>query len=142
MWAKLAFPTGSAGLFASKPPLIFTGTSSDKKCMHELTAIDTQPVKKKASFTIQQRCEALEYYETQGLKNASNTAHHMLNRWGVEVNHRHVSDWVKEAVKIHKDYALSNHSSTAKFHCPPMNTKVHTVLHDWIEQALEDSMIM
>ncbi|OXG19077.1 hypothetical protein C361_04309 [Cryptococcus neoformans Tu259-1] len=127
MWAKLAFPTGSAGLFASKPPLIFTGTSSDKKCMHELTAIDTQPVKKKASFTIQQRF---------------NTAHHMLNRWGVEVNHRHVSDWVKEAVKIHKDYALSNHSSTAKFHCPPMNTKVHMVLHDWIEQALEDSMIM
>lgn len=69
-------------------------------------------------------------------------ARHMSNRWGVEVNHRGVSDWVKEAVKIRKDYTLSSHSSTAKIHRPPMNAKVHTVLHDWIEQALEDGMII
>lgn len=45
-------------------------------------------------------------------------------------------------MKIREDYALSSHSSTSKIHRPPTNAKAHTILDDWIEQALEDGMII
>ncbi|OWZ69204.1 hypothetical protein AYX14_01028 [Cryptococcus neoformans] len=56
---------------------------------------DAQPAKKKANFSIRQRCGDLEYYGTRDWMNASNAARHVSSRQGE---------------------TLSNHSSTVKIH--------------------------
>ncbi|AFR93844.2 hypothetical protein C343_01734 [Cryptococcus neoformans C23] len=56
---------------------------------------DAQPAKKKANFSIRQRCGDLEYYGSRDWMNASNAARHVSSRRGK---------------------TLSNHSSTVKIH--------------------------
>lgn len=62
---------------------------------------DAQPAKKKANFSIRQRCGDLEYYGSRDWMNASNAARHVSSRRGRQVK------WVKEAVKISENYADS-----------------------------------